>query len=116
MSQHTSQEHTPSCRMLRAEAPLGAEAMTPEKNRRVARRSSQLRARHYTLTSHTGHRVPTLRYWVPGLAGLTGMLLLLLGGTLLSHAAASPDEQPSLVRGLTSRLWYPEWNSQAATP
>jgi hypothetical protein len=102
--------------MRGAQAPIGTEAMIPDKHRRVARRSSELRARHYTLTSRTGYRVPTLRYWVMGLAGLTGVMLLLLGGTLLSHADATPDERPSLLRGLTSSLWYPEWNSQAATP
>src|SRR3712207_4895409 len=90
--------------------------MTSDDDRRVARPTDEPRARHYTLTGRTGHLGPIPRYWVLGLAGLAGGVLVLLGGALLSYADTSPDERPSLLHVLTSKLWYPEWNNQVATP
>jgi hypothetical protein len=90
--------------------------MTPNKDSRVARPSAELSARHYTLTRRTGHSIRIPRYWVPGLAGLAGVLLLLLGGTLLSYADTSPDARPALLRVLPTSFWFPETSSQAAPP
>ena len=55
-------------------------------------------------------------YWLPGLAGLGVVLLLLLGGTLLVQADTSPDTRPALLRGLTESLGLPDRTRQYVTP
>jgi hypothetical protein len=68
------------------------------------------------LTGRAVRPVPSPPRWALGLAGVAGVLLLLLGGTLLGQAAASPDERSPLLRDLPLSSWHPEQISQVATP
>jgi hypothetical protein len=82
----------------------------------VARPGDGPRARHYTVTSRARRAALWRRYWVLGATGVAAVLLLLVGGTLLSHADDSPDDRPIVLRGWTERLWQPQRSSQVATP